>query len=422
MLGTKYISDLITDPNTLLQGRINIIDAPVSAGKTYFALAKLLEWAGNPERCLYLIDTTNGELRIQRNIVETAIGREAYAFYDYNTKLTWGEDQSVGRMPVMTYAGFGAEVRKNEGKFHWLDFDYIICDEMQNLVDYQRFNDRSANLEVAESALRTIASERKTKIIALSATTGKIRKRFGELCYDVPFDHAELQHLCTSASIPYSGAAREVLEANTGKTGILYVTEIARMKEYIEYANSIGFRANGFWSTSAKAQKDHPMTREQFELRECVLAQETIPDDIDLIVINRASETCIKIQEKKRKVDFMIVHDKNEEIRTQVRGRYHGDLDAFYYHSLEDANRDKVKRKKVPTNYLNRPLYTEDMEELRWEMNLLRADGKHYGNPTFIKYLREFGYNVSDAKKDRKRNGKYYRIISEGCTISGGLI
>ena len=91
---------------------------------------KLLEWAGNPERCLYLIDTTNGELRIQRNIVETAIGREAYAFYDYNTKLTWGEDQSVGRMPVMTYAGFGAEVRKNEGKFHWLDFDYIICDEM----------------------------------------------------------------------------------------------------------------------------------------------------------------------------------------------------------------------------------------------------------------------------------------------------
>ena len=106
----------------------------MSAGKTRFALVKLLEWVGNPERCLYLIDTTNGELRIQDNIVKEAakeaIERHAYAFYDYNTKLTWGEDQSLEKMPVMTYAGFGAEVLKNEGKFHWLNFDYIICDEM----------------------------------------------------------------------------------------------------------------------------------------------------------------------------------------------------------------------------------------------------------------------------------------------------
>jgi len=33
-------------------------------------------------------------------------------------------------MPVMTYAGFGSEVRNNNGSFKWFDFDYIICDEM----------------------------------------------------------------------------------------------------------------------------------------------------------------------------------------------------------------------------------------------------------------------------------------------------
>ena len=33
-------------------------------------------------------------------------------------------------MPVMTYAGFGAEVRRDDKNFHWDDFDYIICDEM----------------------------------------------------------------------------------------------------------------------------------------------------------------------------------------------------------------------------------------------------------------------------------------------------
>ena len=59
MLGTKTISDLITDPNTLKPGRINIIDAPVSSGKTHFALSALPKWAGTPEKVLYLIDTTN---------------------------------------------------------------------------------------------------------------------------------------------------------------------------------------------------------------------------------------------------------------------------------------------------------------------------------------------------------------------------
>ena len=417
MLGTKHISDLITDPNALLKGRINIIDAGVSAGKTYFALTTIPEWT-SPEKILYLIDTTNGEMRIQQNII--TVSRMDYALCDYNTKHVWGNEHAAdGKMCVMTYAGFGSEIRNAGSSFNWLDYDYIICDEMQNLVDYQRFNTRSTNLEAAEDAIRTICAEGTTKIVAMSATPQKIRDRFGVLCHDVSFDRTDLIQPITSNAVPYSIPLREILDANVGKTGILYITEIARMKEYIDYANSIGYHANGFWSISADTIKKHPMTDEQLELREKVLVDETIPENVDLLVINRASETCIKIKEENRKVDFMIVHDKNEEIRTQVRGRYHGDLDTFYYHSVEDANRSKIKTKKVPEKFLNTPLYTKDMEELRWEMDVLRPDGKHYGNPTFIKLLRECGYNVSDAKKDRTRNGKHYWIITEGNTDSG---
>jgi len=361
-------------------------------------------------------------MSIQRNTLTEAIGREPYAFYDYNTKHVWGEDESIGRLPVMTYAGFGSEVRKVNVGFNWFDYDYIICDEMQNLVDYQRFNERSTNLEAAEDAIRSICAEGTTTIVAMSATPQKIKDRFGKLCYTVPFDRTNLRQLCTSASIPYSGKVQDLLQANKGKTGILYVTEIERMKHYIEYANSIGYHAEGFWSISPETQRKKPMTNEQWDLRKEVLTKETIPEKYDLLVINRASETCIKIKEDHRKVDFMIVHDKNEEIRTQVRGRYHGDLETFYYHSLEDENRNKVKQKGVPAKYLNRPLYTEDMEELKWELNLLRSDGTHYGNPTVIKYLRECGYSVSDSVKDRKRNGKYYRIITVDETNSGAFL
>ena len=99
MSGTKTISDLITDPNALQKGRINIIDAPVSAGKTHFALTVLPKWS-SPERILYLIDTTNGEMRLQSNMLKRAaedpnaaapVDRLMYSFCDYNMSIRYDE-------------------------------------------------------------------------------------------------------------------------------------------------------------------------------------------------------------------------------------------------------------------------------------------------------------------------------------------
>ena len=109
-------------------------------------------------------------MRIQRNILTQAIGRESYSFFNFNTKKVWGEQAPTDLMPVMTYSGFGSEIRNNNPDFDYFDYDYIICDEMQNLVDYQRFKDRSKNLETAEDTLRAIAIEGSTTIIAMSAT------------------------------------------------------------------------------------------------------------------------------------------------------------------------------------------------------------------------------------------------------------
>ena len=427
MIGSKHISDLITAQDVLKKGRINIIDAGVSAGKTYFALTTIPEWS-SPEKILYLIDTTNGEMRIQENMLKRAqegsdkakpVNRLMYAFCDYNTGEIWGEKtETVGKMPVMTYAGFGTEIRQPASKFNYFAYDFIICDEMQNLVDFQRFSDRSANLEAAEEALRAIAVEGSTTIIAMSATPQKIRDRFGILCYEVPFDKSDLITPITTERIPYWEKAENLILRMKGKTGVLYTTQIEDMKRYIDFGNSNGIRTNGFWSTSVATAKKHPLSAEQSELRETVLVQETIPDDIDLLVINRASETCIKIQETKRKIDYMIVHDSNEEIQTQVRGRYHGDLAQFFFHDNDALNLYKIKTHPVPDRYLNRPLSTEEIRDLGWELNLLNKDGKHCGNPTIIKCLKECGYNVSDPKKSRKHSGKHFRTITIDDTIS----
>ncbi len=352
-------------------------------------------------------------MRIQLNTL--AIGRMDYAFYDYNTKHVWGEDSSSGKMPVMTYAGFGTEVRHNEDSFKWHDFDYIICDEMQNLVNYQSFNERSTNLKKAEEALRTIARECNTTIVAMSATPQKIRERFGSLCYDVPFDHSELAQLETHHTIPYKGSTYDLLLSLKGKRGILYTARISEMKDFIEFANSIGMRANGFWSTSAKGE---PLSREQLDLREKVLARETIPDDIDLLVINRASETCIKIQEKNCHIDFMVVHDSNKEIQTQVRGRYHGDLAEFYYHDNYDVLVYQIEQTQIPANYFGKRLYSEDWYALIRHLNLKYPNGTYIGKEKLYKVLAQCGYSITAPKKDSKNAGKLYRILTYEDTIS----
>lgn len=399
----KTITDLITSPDALKSGRINIIEAPVSSGKTHFALNTIPAWAGSPSKILYLIDTTNGELRIQRNIL--SVCRQTYSFYDYGRKSVWGErsEAAENNMPVMTYAGFGAEVRYNGNRFPWDKFDFIICDEMQNLVNYQRFKKGSINVEAAENALRRVAAAGRSKIIAMSATPQQIRERFGELCYTVPFDRSDLRQLETQEEIPYCGSVEEILLQYKGQTGILYASKISQMKKYIEFANENGIRANGFWSVNA----DIPMDQDQLALRDTVLGEETFPVDLDLLVINAASQTCIKIQGEKRKVDYMIVHDKNEEVKTQVRGRYHGDLLFFYFHDVEAANHYKARETLLPECFLNTRLYSDRWEELCKTVMLTRPHGGYYSMPTVARYLNENGYDVV-KKKDSKRNGQYY--------------
>ena len=407
MIGHKRISELITDPNAIIPGYINIIEAPVSSGKTHFALNTIPAWASSASKILYLIDTTNGEMRIQKNI--RTVGRQTYSFYHYGKKATWGErsEAAENNMPVMTYAGFAAEMRDGAAAFPWHDFEYIICDEMQNLVNYQYFGKGSKNVKEAEKALRLIAGEGKTKIVALSATPQPIRNKFGTLCRDVPFDRTDLQRLQTFAEIPFCGSLEEIILQHKGQTGILYTSEIQSMKRYMDFANQNGIRANGFWSINAAT----PMEQDQYALRDTILEKETIPADIDLLVINAASETCIKVQSENRKVDYMIVNDKNEEVKIQVRGRYHGDLAQFYYHDVDAANAYKVRQRVLPEHFLNVRLYSDRWPELCQTVQLARPHGGSYSMPTIARYLNQNGYKVA-KKKDSKRNGQYYYLIA----------
>jgi hypothetical protein len=294
---------------------------------------------------------------------------------------------------------------------------------MQNLVNYQRFKGDKINLEAAEDALRTILREGYSKVIALSATPSKVRERFGELCYDVPFDRSDLCRLETFAEVPYGERAESIILNNKGKTGILFTENVVDMKKYISYANGIGVRADGFWSVRDDTQIKHPMTEEQFVLRDTILGEELLPANLDLLVINRASETCIKIDGKKRKVDYMIVHNSDKETQIQVRGHYHGDLPTFYYHDVEAANNYACQH--IPDKYLDVRLYRDERDKLCALLHLRKEKDPYNGYykwPTVREYLQKNGYSVSNGIKDSKRNGQYYYVISSKDTNLGELL
>ena len=284
------------------------------------------------------------------------------------------------------------------------------------MVNYQHYKGGSANVAAAEDALIEVLEEGKTKIIALSATPQAIRERTRLIpyCYDVPFDRTDIRQFETLNRIPYSGKAEDILLQCKGRRGILYVAEVRSMKRYINYANSIGMRANGFWSTKDDTQKDHPMSNEQFRLRDTILGKEAMPQDLDLLVINAASETCIKIQpDEQRPIDFMIVHNCNEEIKTQVRGRYNADLQEFYYHNTKEGNDNLMRENPLPEQFMERRIYSEDWKEICAFYQAQKPHGGSYGKETIIKMLEENGYKVSDRKKDSKNGGKWYRIITK---------
>ena len=319
-------------------------------------------------------------------------------------------------MLVMTYSGFGSEILKGSQHFKWWEYDYIICDEMQNLVKYQAIPDKQKDedksrgsklyLQQAELTLRQITAMGRTRIVALSATPRKIYERFRELCYKVPIDTTDLAHLETMRQIPFRGKVEDLLEQLRGKRGILYTTEIGDMKRYIKAARNMDFRANGFWSIHA----DEEMETEQKQLRAAILESETFPADIDLLVINAASETCM-IRESNRPIDFMIIHTKDTDTQTQVRGRYHGTLPLLYYHNAADANLEKCVS-RFPESFLRKKLFAADQNELCEYLNIQKENGEQrfYKMPKIAEYLEKAGYRVEHAKDSKQSGQWYYRI------------
>ncbi len=402
MKGTKWLSEAV-DISDIKSGIFNVIKAPCGSGKTTFALGRLTKIASRNSKYLYVIDTTNGRDQILKNPNTTAYSHEwenfvkqgnrpqrvigEYDFYD--------EDKII----VITYAKFGALTNKipNFG----YQFEAIICDEIHQGIRMTSYkNEDSSDGQYTLKAVQRLGElidHSNVKIVGLSATPAITEKYFfQDKVHYIPVD-PDVRQYETFETIKYNDINYIVDTIQEGDKVIVYVKSITQMKQLWEKIKEKGIsKCSAIWSTQSK---DHKMTDEQDNVRRYIIEKEKLPPDIDVLLINASCETGINIRGQ---VDYMFVHDRTEDTRMQVRGRYRDDLKKLY---VLDYDTEII----VPDEYLDRPLSVEERKELCLKLKVKDNKGRVIGWPSLEQRLTKNHYQVTEIRIDNKR----YRIITE---------
>jgi hypothetical protein len=149
---------------------------------------------------------------------------------------------------------------------------------------------------------------------------------------------------------------------------------------------------------------DHQMTKDDLRVRDTILTKETIPEDIQVLIINAASQTGINI---KSPIDYVIVNSTDEDVVTQAIGRVRHDIETAYILTNEKTEYAYIPHSKI-VKWIYMELRKEDKEEICNELNLKDSRGRPFGWTNIKRSLQFSGYSVQD-KHTRKGD---YSIIS----------
>lgn len=405
----ETLSELIIIDEDLKQGSLNLIEAGCGAGKTYFAVEKLAKKYG-ADKTVFLIDTVAGkeqllkerdciELRekywseIQRDYMKDNFEHECITQETIQAFERWLDDQ----ITVMTYGQFA----------YWCDRDMssvtkykcVVCDEIHNLINFIEWGKRNAKNSYVkcknELALEMIMRMGKLKdrmVVAMTATPNKFLKhtKSSDLIHRVVL-RGEVRHYEDNTITHYSNLNLLLDKLDPKQRGMIYTPYIRQMENIIERLNRKGIHAVGIWSTR---NETNPMNEEQLEVRRSIVEDRKIPDDVQVLVINKASETSINIETP---LDYIIVNSYDEDEQIQARGRLRDDLELLCLYKPD------IKEKVVlDEKWLNVPLDKSKKQQLCDELGF-RKYGRKCGWPTVKQAIEDSGYTVTPDRTSTNR-------------------
>lgn len=395
MTGKKWISEAIHE-DEIKPFRLNLIEANVGAGKTTWALDYLLRKQAeaaaqehdddsHSQNTLFLIDTKNAQHQllhradnefVDEDALWKKIASDEYAFFD--------RKHLKGKVVVMTYAK--AAKIKLEVKDFGATFKYIICDEIHNLFNFEIYDldQTDTNLhKLAENVLRDLI-DRGVIVIGITATPRilyekklpivKITVDEGVRSYETKLTKKTRQIDSIIDSLP-----------STNKKALIYTTFV---RDMIKIEEKLGPRAIAIFSPNCKT---HHMNETQKKARDYLLEKQEFPPDYDYVIINASCGTSINIFGQ---IDVVIIDHSNEDIVTQVRGRYRKDLDLLYV-------KDKSAPLVIPDAFLNVPLDTDEQKLLCENLNWRDEQGHPAGFTKLKNRLKKEGnYDVIELPRE----------------------
>lgn len=389
----EYLNNLV-DVNDIECGKLNLIYAPCGSGKTTFAKGNLAKFAEEKYLCGF-----------QLFLIDTAIGKDQFLQSGYVEENPWTNEPywvvpGIGK--VMTYAGYG-KLMECAPKYDYVGIDgLVVCDELQNAIQWSKYPDDTLHQKAIETLTAHINAKDST-IVALSATPNAIRKEFAWCLNEVPL-HGTPRHFEEKSVRKYRNLKQLLCQIPIGQRGIIYISHISQILKYKVILDQRGFKTGALWSAK---NAEHPLDAEQIHIRDTILCLKRIPNDIDVLFINKSCETSITIgdiDDLSSHIDFMIIHSSEPDTQIQVRGRYRNDLSQLY---LYDPNSES--KVIVPADWLGRKLFKSDINELISELEIRDKKRSLVKAPTFLQMVKDSGYTVTS----KVVRGIRYKIISK---------
>lgn len=371
-----YLSEAMTKyEKKFYKGGISIINTHAGSGKTSFIFDDFLnntykyydkiqegtELNKRLNSVLYVCDTRMLKDSVLKNdkcaILETGGLKEAVGSSNFKRIL----NNDNGTVKVITYSTLGILLNNKACKHIIMNnFKCIILDEMQNLFNYaikynSELDKETGKVNIVESNLLKVINSLKELsenilTIGISATYSDITtyyKRF-EPNFKIKymFTSNELKNIISYNFDPYyTNCIMNYIKTlnyksikDYGYKIFINTNTIKQCKKYKDYFTNIGIKSEWLCSPNNKIEvvtgKDDEgneiiervptMTQYQIELRDKLLYDGILPDDLDVLIVNGAYETGWDLRDKS--VQIVFIDNGNHNYQIQARNRIRHDI------------------------------------------------------------------------------------------------
>ncbi|PEU27838.1 hypothetical protein CN532_13580 [Bacillus wiedmannii] len=431
----RYVSELVTY-SKIIDGIINLIESPCGTGKTTFFIDEVVKKAKNKERILYLVDTSVLEESLLNKYEEFLKPYTPSVKETMNYNLEQLPEHGFGaqikeevkkdnRAICMTYAKFASILSNSSDDSFLNNIKFLCCDEVHNLAKYIGYDlqlgAKKEETKLYKALEKIVCATDKGifKTLFMTATPFRITKllkdSFNYRCHKIVAEN-ELRGFLFNSQKVYTNIDNILNELRKtdlceDKKILMYVETIKKSLEVREKLELNGFNVACLWSINNERKMDN-LSR---KVRDHIVENEEIPQYVDVVIINAAYETGYNIFDKENMAQTVIVHSRNSEVITQVRGRIRHDIEKLVTlnqsGSIETIKRDGSVVELCPTKiekFVGIPLTKEKKDELVLELNLINNNGRQMKWPAIKKLLVESGFKIDNGTT--RINGKQVRF------------